>query len=235
VVDDAFKKIAGEGRETAPLEDIINQISDPTSEMCSMLGITSSNREFEKTSGSPLADALFSAADEEEEKKSSGSPLADALFAAANLTTPATPPPATFSSFLTTAAEKLDDADALIKMLQSFRTIEITDHHFRITFAPEIGKVHSAFSLLACGSPNTPPPPNKTIEASELKSALLSNPEKMCQDYLNVTPGEGERGAKKGWAEGFPVPKLTPFHSSLRSLQDHQPLTGCTRSSHPNL
>jgi len=33
--------------------------------------------------------------------------------------------------------------------------------------------------------------------------------------------GEIGRGAKKGWAEGIPVPKLTAFYSSLRSLPLH--------------
>jgi hypothetical protein len=222
----------------------VNALKDSTSEVSVMLGISS------PAPSSPSA--------AEEEKKSSGSPLADALFAAAD-STPATPCTASaFSSLLFSAADEEDESATAINALNSFNTIEITDHHFRLTFAPEIGKVHAAFSLLTVGSPNAPPPPKKSIESSELKvrtddgfdseerstffalisrssrnhnpptqpflrgslrsphslrslqSALLTNPEKMCQNYLNIIPGS---------------PTFDRVYSTLTSRPQSSPIT----------
>lgn len=65
--------------------------------------------------------------------------------------------------------------DSAVETLQSFETIEIHKHHFTLTFNPEVGKVHSAFSLITSGNASNPPRPSSELKVKDLKKALLAN------------------------------------------------------------
>ncbi|GMH70973.1 hypothetical protein TrLO_g7500 [Triparma laevis f. longispina] len=157
----AFQNLAGEGRDSAPLDQIVDTLEAGDKQFLQLVNLPPKPL--------MLSNLLFGAANEEEEQEeekkttdqNNNSSLQNLLFDAAE-EEESTP-------------TSLSPLDSSIQTLNSFKTIEIHNHHFTIAFSPTIGNVQSAFSLIALNNPNTPPRPSGAIKVKELKKALLSN------------------------------------------------------------